>query len=105
MVPLKITPAAEKTVHLAAGRSPVGEGGRGVKRMWGLIITIFLVIFPHYGIADSCSKCYQNVKFGQTVTQLFVFHTHINTGCYNQGQLESCKFGDKDLWVATNLGA
>lgn len=102
---LKITPAAKKMRYLAAGGNPVGEGGRGVKRMWSLLRMITLLILPQYGIADSCLKCYQNVKYGQTMTRSFPYHTYTNAGCYSQTNLETCKFMGKDYWVAKNLGA
>lgn len=99
--PLKNILAAEKMVPLTAGSTPVGRGGRGIIKLWGLLVLLSL---PWNGITNPCLKSYQNVKYGWTTARAFAANTHINAGCYEPGKLETCTIGEKSYWVATNSG-
>lgn len=70
----KSIPAAEKMAHPAAGSSLVG---RGIRLLWRLILIVSLA--PS-GIADPCSKCVQNVKYGGKTFQSVAVQSHINAG-------------------------
>lgn len=85
--PLKIILAAEKMVPLAARSTLVGEGGRGIIKLWGLVV---LLSFPQTRITAPCLKCYQNVKYGWTMTWVFAAHTQINAECGDLEKFRTC---------------
>lgn len=99
--PMKNILAAEKMISLTAGSTPVGREGRGIIKLWGLLVLLSL---PQDGITSPCLKGYQNVKYGRTTARAFAPNTHINAQCYEPGKLETCTIGEKSYWIATNSG-
>lgn len=97
MVPLKNTPAAEKTDSLATGGNPVGTGkGRGV-RQWGILMVLSLImgrmasLLPenHLSVekqspAQDCGKCLKTTLTEQVAIKTMAYLTHYNCKTSNE---------------------
>ncbi|KAJ7415051.1 hypothetical protein BTVI_39508 [Pitangus sulphuratus] len=95
--------STKKILYPAAGCKPIGMGSGGTCHT-GPLITIIVLQLVIITVESSCLKCYHNVYYKEGVILAFREQKYVNKAWYDKDEQGIYVEGDKQYWMATNLG-